>query len=171
MKQTAVTKSVIFAAFIAACSPAVAGTWQDQLSSAANQIAAQRSGAPATAADSQPSLSLSSLTGLLHGGNQALSASSMSNAAGILGYCAKQKLTSMTDPTQIKDKLLNKLGLNTPQPSQPQQQDYLQGLAGLLNTGKGEQLNLKSLGDSPLAQKVKTKACDLVLKQAANFIS
>ena len=30
---------------------------------------------------------------------------------------------------------------------------------------------LNTLGSSPLAEKVKTKACDLVLKQGVNFLS
>ncbi|WP_130943326.1 DUF2501 domain-containing protein, partial [Klebsiella quasipneumoniae] len=48
---------------------------------------------------------------------------------------------------------------------------YLEGLQGLLSNNSGQQLNLNTLGSSPLAEKVKTKACDLVLKQGLNFLS
>ncbi|MDI5399884.1 DUF2501 domain-containing protein, partial [Salmonella enterica subsp. enterica serovar Kentucky] len=39
------------------------------------------------------------------------------------------------------------------------------GLQGLLKTKDGQQLNLNNIGSTPLAEKVKTKACDLVLQQ------
>ncbi|MGQ7122966.1 DUF2501 domain-containing protein YjjA, partial [Escherichia sp. HC-CC4] len=45
------------------------------------------------------------------------------------------------------------------------------GIQGLLKTKDGQQLNLDNIGTTPLAEKVKTKACDLVLKQGLNFIS
>lgn len=48
---------------------------------------------------------------------------------------------------------------------------YLEGLQGLLTSKDGQQLNLNNLGSSPLAEKVKTKACDLVLKQGVSFLS
>ena len=47
----------------------------------------------------------------------------------------------------------------------------LDGIQGLLKTKDGQQLNLDNIGTTPLAEKVKTKACDLVLKQGLNFIS
>ena len=37
----------------------------------------------------------------------------MNNAAGILQYCAKQKLASVTDAENIKNQVLEKLGLNS----------------------------------------------------------
>ncbi|WP_157799702.1 DUF2501 domain-containing protein, partial [Bacillus subtilis] len=55
--------------------------------------------------------------------------------------------------------------------AQEQKTDYTQGVAGLLNTGNGQQLNLQSLSNSPMGEKLKTKACDVVLKQGKNFIS
>ncbi|MBV8042497.1 DUF2501 domain-containing protein, partial [Pluralibacter sp.] len=39
------------------------------------------------------------------------------------------------------------------------------------NAQNGQQLNLSAIGNSPLAEQVKTKACDLVLKQGASFLS
>lgn len=141
-----------------------ASSWQDSLSSAASQLSGQ--------SDSQKSsgISLSSLTGLLNGGSQSLTSSSMNNAAGIMSYCAKQKLASVTNSENIKNQVLDKLGLSTPE-KQKEDTSYLTGLQGLLSNKEGQQLNLSTLGSSPLAEKVKTKACDLVLKQGVSFLS
>ncbi|EHM2229195.1 DUF2501 domain-containing protein [Salmonella bongori] len=136
----------------------IAASWPDSLSSAASQLSAQQGGT-----------SLSSLTSLLNGGTQSLSADNMNNAAGILQYCAKQKLASATNAENVKDQILNKLGLDTAQ--QKQDTNYLDGLQGLLKTKDGQQLNLNNIGSTPLAEKVKTKACDLVLQQGLNFLS
>ncbi|PWC19287.1 hypothetical protein DDT52_12055 [Brenneria roseae subsp. roseae] len=137
-----------------------AASLQDSLSSAVGQLGQ----------NSSSTGGLSGLTGLLNGGNQTLSAGNMNNAAGILQYCVKQKLVSATNTENIKNQLLDKLGLTSQQETQ-QQTDYTQGLAGLLNTSDGKLLNLNNIGNTPLAEKVKTKACDLVLKQSVNFIS
>lgn len=143
---------------------AIAASWQESLSSAASQLS-NNSGS----ASGQDGLSLSSLTGLLNGGNKALSADNMNNAAGIMQYCAKQKLASVTSTENVKNQLLDKLGLGAQE--QKQDTNYLDGLQGLLNSQSGEQLNLNALGNSQLAEKVKTKACDLVLKQGVKFLS
>lgn len=140
-----------------------AASWQDSLTSAASELSKQ------STTSSQSGTSLSSLTSLLNGGNQALSANNMNNAAGILQYCAKQKLASVTDAENVKNQVLDKLGLGTTE--QKQDTNYLDGIQGLLNTKDGQQLNLNNIGSTPLAEKVKTKACDLVLKQGMNFIS
>ncbi len=115
-------------------------------------------------------MSVSSLTSLLNGSSQSLTASSMNNAAGILSYCAKQKLASVTSADNVKNQVLDKLGLSTPE-KQKQDTSYLDGLQGLLNSKNGQQLDLNTLGNSSLAKQVKTKACDLVLKQGVNFLS
>ena len=140
-----------------------AASWQDSLSSAASELSKQSSG-------SQSSSSLSSLTSLLNGSNQSLTSSSMNNAAGIMSYCAKQKLASVTSADNVKNQVLDKLGLSTPE-KQKQDTSYLDGLQGLLNSKNGQQLDLNTLGNSSLAKQVKTKACDLVLKQGVNFLS
>ena len=139
-----------------------AASWQESLSSAAGQLS-QNNGAQ------QGGMSLSSLTGLLNGGSQSLSAGTMNNAAGIMSYCAKNKLASLTNTDNIKNQVMDKLGLG--QAEQKQDTNYLEGIQGLLNTKNGEQLNLNSIGNTPLAEKVKTKACDIVLKQGVNFLS
>ena len=124
-------------------SGAHAASWQDSLNSAASQLS---------------------------GSSQSLTASSMNNAAGILSYCAQQKLASVTSADNVKNQVLDKLGLSTPE-KQKQDTNYLDGLQGLLNSNNGQQLDLNTLGNSSLAKQVKTKACDLVLKQGVNFLS
>lgn len=141
-----------------------AATWQESLSSAASQLSQTQ-----TTTSGTQSNSLSSLSGLLTSGSQALSSENMPNVAGILGYCMKQKLVSATNTENVKNQIMEKLGLSTPQ-AQTTTPDYTEGLMGLLNTAKGEQLDLATIGNSPLAEKVKTKACDLVLKQGVNFL-
>ena len=143
-----------------------ATSWQDSLNSAASQLSTGNS----TTTSQTGGLSLSSLTGLLNNGTDSLSASNMNNAAGILEYCAKEKLASMTDATNIKNQVLGKLGLETPQ-EQQQDTNYLEGIQGLLNANNGQQLNLETIGNTPLAKKVKAQACDFVLKQGLSFIS
>lgn len=88
----------------------------------------------------------------------------------IPSYCAKQKLASVTSADNVKNQVLDKLGLSTPE-KQKQDTSYLDGLQGLLNSKNGQQLDLNTLGNSSLAKQVKTKACDLVLKQGVNFLS
>ncbi len=144
---------------------ALAANWMDSVNSALGK-SGNNTGNDTAAANGG---SLASLAGLLNGGDKALSAGTMTNAAGVLEYCAKNNLLSDTGATAIKDKLLGKLGMS--RPSDARSQDYQQGLGGLLNTARGGQLNLKNFGSSQLGQKVKYKACDLVLKQGKNFIS
>ena len=124
-------KQILISTFLGALlvtGAAQAASWQESLSSAANELTKESS-------STQGGLSASSLTSLLGNSSQSLSAGTMNNAAGILEYCAKQKLASVTDAQN------------------------------------GQQLNLSTLGNSSLAKQVKTKACDLVLKQGVNFIS
>lgn len=145
---------------------ATAASWQDQLSSAASSLS-QNAGSGASG--TQAGTSASALTGLLNGGNQSLSASSMTNAAGVLQYCVKNNVVD-NNVSSVKDQLMNKLGLTDTQKAQ-ETTDYKQGLMGVLNTGNNQQVNLSTLGNTALGKKVKTKACDLVLKQGKQFIS
>lgn len=146
---------------------AMAASWQDQLSSAANELSKSTSNTGTTGTTGN---SVASLTSLLGGGTNALSADTMTNAAGILQYCMKNKLVSATNTDNVKNQLLDKLGLDSGT-KQSQPQDYTQGLMGLLNTGKDQQVNLNTIGNSSLAEKVKTQACDFVLKQGMNYLS
>lgn len=150
---------------------ASAASWQEQLNSAATQLSQQNSNTTTsnTSNNSQNGLSLSSLGGLLNGNSQNVSANTMSNAAGVMEYCFKNNVID-NNVASVKNSVLSKLGLTTPE-EKKQQTDYQQGLMGLLNTSNGQQLNLKALGDTEIGKKVKTKACDVVLKQGKNFIS
>ncbi|ENA1755186.1 DUF2501 domain-containing protein [Yersinia ruckeri] len=112
--------------------------------------------------------SLSSLTGLLNGGDTALSAGTITNAAGILQYCVKNNVLSAKGTTAIKDRLISKLGISSTENAKSQ--DYQDGLGGLLKTSEGKSLNLNDLGTSQITEKIKTKACDLVLKQGQTFL-
>ncbi|WP_343552914.1 DUF2501 domain-containing protein [Pantoea sp.] len=149
---------------------ASAASWQDQLSSAASQLSQQNNSTSNTGTNTAPNsgLSLSSLTGLLNGGDKAVSSNSMTNAAGVMSYCVQHNEVD-NNVSSVKDQVLSKLGLSSPT-AQAQKTDYQQGLAGLLNTGNGQQLNLQSLSSSPMGEKLKTKACDVVLKQGKKYI-
>lgn len=117
------------------------------------------------------SSSLSSLTGLLNGGDKGLSASTMTNAAGILQYCVQNNVLSANGTTAVKDQLMSKLGITSTENAKSQDyQDYQEGLGGLLKTGEGKSLNLNDLGSEQITEKIKTKACDLVLKQGQSFL-
>lgn len=135
----------------------------DSLNSVASEMS--KSGG----ASGSSGMSLSSLSGLLNGGDKALSSGSMTNAAGILQYCVKNNVLSENGTEAIKEKLLDKLGITST--ANAKSEDYQQGLGGLLNTGNGKELDLNSLGTSQITEKVKQKACDLVLKQGKSFIS
>lgn len=153
---------VIFAsAFISTAAGAVS---LNDLSSAASSLAGSSSSSQSSGT------SLSSLTSLLNGGSQSLSSSSMNNAAGIMGYCAKEKLASVANVDNVKSQVLDKLGLNTAA-EQKKDTGYMEGLEGLLNAKDGQKLDLDSLGNTELGKKVKAKACDFVLKQGVSFIS
>lgn len=148
---------------VMATGSAQAAGLMDSLSSAATELS--KSGG----STSNGGMSLSSLSGLLNGGDKALSSSSMTNAAGILQYCVQNNVLSANGTEAVKDQLLNKLGITST--ANANSEDYQQGLGGLLNTGKGNTLDLNSLGTSQITEKVKQKACDLVLKQGMSFIS
>jgi len=155
--------SLIFVLISTNC---IAVSWQDRLSSSSEELT-HRSIAAGTQSGG---LSLSSLTAMLGGGNSALSANTMANATGVIEYCAKNKLSSMTSPDRIQNQLIHKLNLNHPRNSTAKH-DYAQGQQGLLNTRNGQQLDMNDLSHSELAAKVKTKACDLVLKQGMDYLT
>lgn len=152
---------IIASAFISTAAGAVS---LNDLSSAASSLAGS------STSSQSGGTSLSSLTSLLNGGSQSLSSSSMNNAAGIMGYCAKEKLASVANVDNVKSQVLDKLGLNTAA-EQKKDTGYMEGLEGLLNAKDGQKLDLDSLGNTELGKKVKAKACDFVLKQGVSFIS
>lgn len=166
MKKAYCSRWVWGVAALVVAGSASAASWQDQLSSAASQLSQQTNG---STTQQNGGMSLSSITSMLSGGDKAVSANSMTNAAGVMQYCVEHNVVN-NNVQSVKDQVLNKLGLNTTT-AQEQKTDYTQGVAGLLNVGNGQQLNLQSLSNSPMGEKLKTKACDVVLKQGKNFIS
>lgn len=78
------------------------------------------------------------------------------NAAGVLGYCAKNKLVG-GDATSVANGLLKKPGVQGSKP-------YKAGLAGTLMSG-GTTLPLANVGTE-----MKSKACGAVLKQAKHLL-
>ncbi len=134
---------------------------KDALSSAASELGNQNS------TTQEGGWSLASLTNLLSSGNQALSADNMNNAAGILQYCAKQKLASVTDAENIKNQVLEKLGLNSEE--QKEDTNYLDGIQGLLKTKDGQQLNLDNIGTTPLAEKGENQSLRSGVKAGAEL--
>ncbi|WP_313683295.1 DUF2501 domain-containing protein [Pantoea sp.] len=169
--MTKATQRVIWGLGMAAAlvaGSASAASWQDQLSSAASQLSQQNSTTTATSGTQAGGMSLSSITGLLNGGDKAVSANSMTNAAGVMQYCVEHNVVK-NNVQSVKDQVMSKLGLNSTT-AQAQTTDYQQGVQGLLNAGNGQQLNLETLSNSTMGEKLKTKACDVVLKQGKKYI-
>lgn len=161
-------KTVLLA--IAASGVLIAGGAQannllSSLQDAANQ---QLNGSNGTSAGTGNSAS--SLMSLLNGSDSALTSKSATNVAGVLQYCVKNNVLSQASTEGVKDKLLSKLGIQSA--AGAQSQEYQNGLGGLLQTGKGQNVDLNNLGSglSQIKEKVKQKACDVVLKQAKSFI-
>jgi len=89
----------------------------------------------------------------------AVGSSTVGNAAGVLQYCVKNNYLG-GDAASIKDKLMGKIT------GQPQQQTgFANGAKGLLQGSDGKSLDLKAISG-----KVKTKACDYVLKNARSLV-
>jgi hypothetical protein len=82
------------------------------------------------------------------------------NAAGVLQYCVKNNYLSADAAGGLKDKLL---GMVTGQ--KQQQAGYASGAKGLLMGDDGKSFNLKAVSG-----KLKTKACDYVLKNASSLL-
>ncbi|MBT0719838.1 DUF2501 domain-containing protein [Rosenbergiella collisarenosi] len=172
------SKTLLALGFAAAAftSFAQAASWQDKLSSTASDLM-NNSGNSQTAAGSTANggLSLGSITQLLGGGNSAVSANSMSNVTGILQYCAKNNIVD-NNVSSVTDQLKSKLGLTdaTTQSTQTagsqQENGYLQGLQGLLTTGNDQKIDLKSLSNTQMGKKLKTKACNVVLDQGKKYL-
>jgi len=161
-KGRVVTAILLLSAFFSLQTAAT--SWRDQLNSA-DELSAD-----SIAAGTQSGgLSLSSINTLLNGGNIALTANTMTNAAGVIEYCLNHKLIPNSGVENIKDRLIQKLS-HEHKLRNKEKEDYNLGLKGLLNTRSGQQLDMSTLGQSELANKVKVKACELVLKQGLYYL-
>ena len=144
--------TLIALALLAAGASAQANNLLDQLKEKAGEAAG------ASSAGSQGNAGGSAL-GNLGFKMPAIGSSTIGNAAGVLQYCVKNNYLG-GDAASVKDKLLAKI---TGQ--KPQETGFASGAKGLLKGGDGQTLNFKIL-----SSKVKTKACDYVLKNATSLI-
>ncbi len=87
-----------------------------------------------------------------------LSSMSAGNAAGALSYCMKNKLLGGVDASSVLSGLTSKPGVAS-------SADYKAGAAGKVATSGGSGLSIGSLEGQ-----MKTKACDLVLKNAKHLL-
>jgi len=142
--------TLIALALLAAGASAQANDLFDQLKEKAGE---------AVSANPQGGSSGASSLGNLGFKMPAIGSSTVGNAAGVLQYCVKNNYLG-GDAASVKDKLLAKIT------GQKQQETgFESGAKGLLKGGDGKSLNFKLL-----SSKVKTKACDYVLKNATSLI-
>lgn len=116
----------------------------------------------ASAPASATSQDLGSLLGSAGGGLvPGLGTAGVGNAAGLLGYCLKNKYLGGVGATGASG-LLGKL---TGQPGVKTSPGYLLGQQGKVEQPTGNALSLGSL-----STKLKSKACDVVLQRAGSFL-
>lgn len=143
---------------IALSGPTVA----DMLGGLKNQAAERLLGGSVATTTGGGALGLGDLSSSL--GLHSLGGEATSNMAGILQYCVKNKYLSMTNTDQVKDQLLDKLGLGD-QAEQQKDPGYQQGVAGILSGKDGSTFDLSNVkGD------LKDKACDYVLENASSLL-
>ena len=80
------------------------------------------------------------------------------NAAGVLGYCVKNKVLSGGSAQSVLGGLMKKPGVTA-------SSGYSAGQAGNILTGQGQKFSL-----SQMPEQVKSQACNAVLKQAPKFL-
>ncbi|WP_420143490.1 DUF2501 domain-containing protein [Sphingobium sp.] len=100
---------------------------------------------------------LGNLGGLLGGAMPNIASVGAGNAAGVLSYCVKNKLVNATSASSILSKLTGKPGVTESNGFKLGQTGTIQGDGGALPI-------------AGLKEKVKTKACDLVLRHAGSLI-
>jgi hypothetical protein len=147
--------TLIALALLAAGASAQANNLLDQLKEKAGEAASANSQGSGGGGGS----SLGNLGSNLGFKMPAIGSSTIGNAAGVLQYCVKNNYLG-GDAASVKDKLLAKI---TGQ--KPQETGFASGAKGLLKGGDGKTLNFKIL-----STKVKTKACDYVLKNATSLL-
>ena len=87
-----------------------------------------------------------------------VSSISPGNAAGVLGYCVKNKVLGGTSATNTLGTLMKKPGITSAS-------GYSAGQAGNILTGNGQKFSLNQVPGQ-----VKSQACNAVLKQAPKFL-
>ena len=101
---------------------------------------------------------LKGVPSLVKGGLPGVSSISAGNAAGLLGYCVKNKFLGGGSADSV-------LGGLTRKPGVTGSKDYSLGQAGQILNGKDPPV---SLGQIP--KELKSQACNMVLKQGASFL-
>jgi len=144
-----------------------AASWQENLNGAASDLLGNSSGSKNATNTTDGGLSLGTITKLLGGGNNAVASNSMTNATGVMEYCIRNKVVNNVNG--LTDQLQSKLGL-TSNTKQSKETSYQQGIAGLLNTGSNQKLDLNALGETELGKQLKTKACNVVLDQGKSYL-
>jgi hypothetical protein len=146
---------------------------------AAAQTAASQAAAPQTEQTTQGGFGgLGGLGGLLGGGLPNVGSVGAGNAAGLLGYCLKNRLlgqggmlggltgsqtgTQATPQASGAQSILQRLTGRRDVQTSP---GYAAGQAGQVQAGNGQTLSLGNLGGQ-----VKTQLCNVVLKRAKAFL-
>ena len=142
---------------------------------AAAQTPAAQTAAPQTERATQGGFGgLGSLGGLLGGGLPNIGSVGAGNAAGLLGYCLKNRLlgqggmlggqtgTQATPQASGAQSILQHLTGRRDVQTSP---GYAAGQAGQVQAGNGQTLSLGNLGGQ-----VKTQLCNVVLKRAKAFL-
>lgn len=121
--------------------------------------------ASAPAVPSQAGGLLGRAGGLLGGGLPQIGSIGAGNAAGLLGYCVKNRLLGATTGRNGATGAAGILGRLTGQKDVQSQPGYAAGQAGQVQTPAGQTLSLDSLRGQ-----VKTQVCNLVLNRAKTFL-
>ncbi len=121
-------------------------------------VMAMAAGLMIAAAPASAQSGLGGLGGLLGGGLPDIASVGASNATGVLSYCVKNKFLSSTrGVSSVLGQLSGQKGVQS-------SDAFKLGETGVLQTGKDR----FSLGG--LKGRVKTMACDMVLKHAKSFL-
>lgn len=100
-------------------------------------------------------------SGLLGGGLGGIGQTTAGNAAGLLGYCVKNKLLGGSNATGAG----SVLGRLTGRDDVTESPGYQAGQQGRVQTGNGRSFSLAGV-----REQVKAQACDLVLNRARSFL-
>lgn len=108
---------------------------------------------------------LGALKDMAGGGDlSSMMSGSAGNAAGVIEYCVKNNYLG-GDASEMKDKLISKLGGEEKAKEDP---GYLDGAKGLLTGGDGNKTDLADTGG--LKKKLTEKVCKSVLEHAGSLL-
>jgi hypothetical protein len=99
------------------------------------------------------------------GSLESIQPGSLGNAAGILGYCARNNYVGSGDAIPVRDQLMGKLAASSGQPAESNP-DYVNGTNGILSSSSGQTLDLSTAGLKAAAAK---HLCGKILDQAKSM--